>query len=57
MFQLEVIINLFIGSVGGSETYWWFGVFMLLAAAINWTLLILTKFHEAGEDDLNKEHG
>ena len=41
-------------SVGGSQTYWWFGVFMLVAAAINWFLLVLTRFNEAGEDDLNK---
>jgi hypothetical protein len=40
-------------SVGGSETYWWFGVLMLVAAVINWFLLVLTRFQDQ-EDEASK---
>jgi hypothetical protein len=41
-------------SVGGSETYWWFGVLMLVAAVLNWFLLVLTRFQDQ-EDEASKE--
>jgi hypothetical protein len=47
---LEIIMI----SVGGSETYWWFGVLMLVAAVLNWFLLVLTRFQDQ-EDEASKE--
>jgi hypothetical protein len=41
-------------SVGGSETYWWFGVLMVVASVINWFLLVITRFQNQ-EDETNKE--